>query len=470
MKLSSFVRYLSCILLFWLSISSTFALGIDHFNVTLEPENIKSGEAADLTIEAVDKNDNTVTDYVGSILVFSETDEEADFPTVLKDSSYSFNISDEWKVTFENAVVFKNTGVQSISIYDLDDDTVWWEASLEVMKKEVINNTDIQILSPEDRVTLWWNEIIVSGQTKKNHWVQVVIDNQEEQETTSNSDGIFEVTLSELSDGEHSIKAHVYNADKDIIGTSEPIVVNIDASLPVFKGFDIKPGKTDLAPTQEMELIVLATKWLTKVQVILNDTIEDLAEVSDGLYTKVVYAPEEPGNYKVDIFLQDELSHDLKIPWADTIEVNELQVAPVVVISEAEPETIPEQQPQDPLQIQNLKLTELKTKSILSWDKVSTAENYNIYKVVTDESGKPTGQLELIDTVVESQIEIPIIGDEIRYDYFAVRAQAKTGSWEELYEWDLSEAAKIKTGPEIYILLLISILVGGFMFFMKNRA
>gem|GEM_PF-3391146 len=61
----------------------------------MEPGNVKVGEAVDLTIEAVDKNDNVVTDYEGSILVFSETDEEADFPTVLRDSSYTFEASDQ---------------------------------------------------------------------------------------------------------------------------------------------------------------------------------------------------------------------------------------------------------------------------------------------------------------------------------------------------------------------------------------
>ena len=67
-------------------------------------------------------------------------------------------------------------------------------------------------------------------------------------------------------------------------------------------------------------------------------------------------------------------------------------------------------------------------------------------------------------------IEVPIVWDEIKYDYFAVKAQAKTGSGEELYEWDLSEAAKVKTGPEILILLLISLLVGWVFVFSRKQA
>ncbi len=453
------------------------SLGIDHFNVTLSPSIIKSGEALDLSIEAVDKNDNVVKDYVGNILVFSETDSEADFPTVLRDSSYQFEIADEGSVTFENAVVFKNAGTQSLSIYDLDDDTIWWEASVEVTEKQIIKDTVINILSPEDRVTLGGDEVVISGTTKKNHAVKITIDDSTTLEAISDSDGIFEVTAKELIDGEHTILAHVLDADKNITGESEQITIEIDASLPVFKSFDAKPDLTELEPQSEIEVIVLATRGITKVQVILNDTIEVLGEVSDGMYTKVINVPEEAGSYTIDVYLEDELSHNLKIQWVETLEVKALEAAPVVVVWDEpnneetptpEPET--EEVERDPLLIKNLKLVELKTKSILSWDVVKMAESYNVYKVLTDETGEPIGKLELIDTVTNPQIEVPIVWDEIQYDYFAVKAQAKTGSGEELYEWDLSEAAKIKTGPQIYILLLISILVGGLLFFNKRQA
>lgn len=459
-------------MLFLFGIPTALGLSIDRFSVTMEPSSVKVGEAIDLTIEALDKNDNVVTDYEGAILVFSETDEEADFPTVLRDSSYKFEISDEWSVTFENAVVFKNAGTQSLSVYDLDDDTVWGEASVEVIQTTVINDTEITIISPDDRVTVAWSEVLVSGQTKKNHAVTVKVDGSISEETTSNSDGIFEVRFEELSNGEHTIIAEILDADKNVIGQSDVTTINVDASLPVFKNFDIKPGKVDLAPTSQIELLVLASKWLTKVNVIINDTIESLEEVSDGLYTKVTNAPEEPGTYQVDIILEDELSHEVVIQWADNIEVKALEAAPVIVVGSGSVELEVEEptEVRDPLTIENLKLVELKTKSVLSWDVVEIAQNYNVYKVMTNLAGEPTGKLELIDTVEQAMIEVPIVWDEIQYNYFAVKAQAKTGSGEELYEGDLSEAAKIKTGPEIIILLLISLLVGWVLFITRKQA
>ena len=466
------MRYLvilkSVLLFFLLNLNSPVAsaLEVDHFSVTLSPSTAHWWEALDLSIEALDKNDNVVTDYLGSILVFSETDNEAHFPTVLQDSSYQFEIADEWSVTFENAVVFENHGPQSLSVYDLDDDTIWGEWNVEILKKEIISDAPISIIAPENKVILSESDITISGSTQKNHAVEVIVNGTDVYDATSNSDGLFEVAVSGLSDGKHILIAKILNADKDVIWESTPVDIQINASLPVFKSFDAKPGLTDLDPWSEIELIVLASSWLTQVQAIFKDTVEVLSEISEGLYTKVIYVPEESGIYTIDIYLEDELSNNTRVQWVASLEVKALTAAPVIVV---EDEVVPEVK--NPLEIQNLKLVELKTKSILSWDPVETAESYNIYKVyVADENGELATNLELLLTTTESQIEIPIVGDEIKYESFAVRAQAKTESGEELYEWDLSEAVKIKTGPESYILFLIAFLLGWLFLYHKKQA
>jgi len=48
-----------------------------------------------LTINAVDKNGEIVTDYTGDILVFSESDPKAEFPNDLAENSYSFTAVNE---------------------------------------------------------------------------------------------------------------------------------------------------------------------------------------------------------------------------------------------------------------------------------------------------------------------------------------------------------------------------------------
>jgi hypothetical protein len=78
-----------------LSISSVFAAGIDHFNVTMIPDQISAGESVDLTIEAADKNDVIVKDYTGTILIFSESDADAELPSALDQNTYVFMASDQ---------------------------------------------------------------------------------------------------------------------------------------------------------------------------------------------------------------------------------------------------------------------------------------------------------------------------------------------------------------------------------------
>jgi len=130
--------------------------------------------------------------------------------------------------------------------------------------------------------------------------------------------------------------------------------------------------------------------------------------------------------------------------WAASIKVNKVE------FKSADPVIEEIKNDKKDLKITWLKLVELKTKSILTWDNIDWAKSYNVYKKLENEN------LELIVNVLEPKFEIEITWDEVKYDYFAVKALAETSSWE-IYEWDLSEATKIKTGPEMLILLLISI-------------
>jgi hypothetical protein len=77
------------------SLTSVLAAGIDHFNVIMDPDQISAGESVDLTIEAADKNDVTVKDYTGTILIFSESDADAELPSALDQNTYAFMTSDQ---------------------------------------------------------------------------------------------------------------------------------------------------------------------------------------------------------------------------------------------------------------------------------------------------------------------------------------------------------------------------------------
>jgi len=82
----------------------------------------------------------------------------------------------------------------------------------------------------------------------------------------------------------------------------------------------------------------------------------------------------------------------------------------------------------------------------------------------------PDGELELIDNVSEPRYEIEIVGEDLKYEEFAVKAMTNTGNGETI-ESDLSEMTKVQTGPsEMIMLLLLAMILGGwFLLLTKTR-
>lgn len=454
------------------SITSVFAAGIDHFNVTMNPDQISAGESVDLTIEAADKNDVTVKDYTGTILIFSESDADAELPSALDQNTYAFMTSDQWVVKFENAVTFSQEGLQNIYIYDLDDETIIGLGEVNVSKAEVVEEKTIEILSPESGLTIGDNMIKISWKTQKNHKIQILLNADEEAmfETISNSNGDFEQEITNLKNGENSIVAHVLDADENRVGESNEIKIKVESIAPTFKSVKTSPEEVESEWMYTVE--VIASKELTDVSIVVDDVIHTLSEseTEEGKYTAEVYAPVNADTYKIDVILKDELGLETKELGAGSISVKAKEVVvPVVEEPKEEPKVEltaaePEVEPKKDYSIKNLKVTELKTKSVLTWDPVEDVESYEVYKQI--QNSEP----EIITTVSEPRFELEITGDEIKHDFFAVKPVVKTASGEMVPEVDMSEWTKVQTGPEMIILLLLSLLIWGFFFMNKQRA
>ena len=453
-----------------ISFSWVFAAWIDHFEVNFNPENAKVWEAIDLTIEAVDKNNITIFDYDGTVLIFSESDPQADLPSTLSENTYTFSEADQWKVKFENSVKFKEVWEQNIHVYDLNDDTVFWVAEANIEKEEDIEiiepvSTDISIISPKDWLIVWESSIKISWTTNKNFQVKIIVNWDNEFTTISNNEWNFEKTVENLVNWDNEIIAQIIDAEWKVIWKSESITVKFEIDNLEIKNIQFTPEI--IYPENSFKIDIVANKWLSEVKIILNDIITILKETQDWIYSWKMHAPIEMWTYKVDVTLTDELWHKKTEIWAATLNVLELKSAePKVII--VEPEPIPVVVPKEiinieDLEITGLKLVELKTKSVLTWDKIDIADSYNIYKRLDD------SRLELIQNVKEEKFEVEILWKKITHDYFVVRAMAKTDEWE-LFEWNFSKATKVKTGPEILILFLISLFIGWLIFTLKKNA
>ncbi len=462
--------YIKIILLFFLSSlsPSIFAAGaLDHFEIVLWKEEAKAGEALDVTISAVDKNDEILTDYTGDILVFSESDSEAEFPDDLSTNSYSFLTANEGSVKFENAVKFNNPGVQDIYVYDLNDENILGVAEVTIIEDQKISNADIKIVSPENGVTIGKNVFLVSGTTQKNHQVRIAINSEQDLFTTSNSDGVFEKEIEWLQEWANTIQAFILDADNEKIGESEIVEIKINSNAPVFKSITVDPAG-EVSAESEIKIQVVSTTGLREVQVIINDVITKLEEWANGIYTATTIAPKDPGEYGVDIILKDDFAHETREREVETLTIVPgvpLESGDVKVVEEPKEEApAPKTQELD-LSIKDIKVVELKTRSVVTWAELPDARSYNVYKKSAD------GKIELLENVKKPRFEIAITWDVVRYEDFAIKAVGQTSSGQ-VVQWDLSEMTQVKTGPELYIFMfLMAMLLSSWIFFMrKNQA
>ena len=446
----------------FLWISSTFAADVDHFEVKLSPKSAKVWEAFDLTVIAQDKNNQTVTDFTWDVLIFSQSNLEATLPSVLRDWAYTFTAADEWIIKFENWVKFSKPGTQDIYVFDLVRETTYWSAEVEVIENGSVWKEEIEIVSPENWLTIWKNNVTVSWTTVKNHKVKIIVNWKDEYEVNSNDNWIFEKEIENLPNWENSIKAQVLDSDENVIWETISVNVKVEWAEPILKSIKLIPSEVFVDGNYDIE--ILTDSWLREVNVTINDTLIILKDSGNGLYTWNSIAPKQAWTYPVNVQLTNEFGKKSTVVWAANLEVKELNAA---LAQEKEPE-VKEEEPElqapsnerDPLKITWLKLVKLKTKSILSWNKLENAKSYNVYK-------KVNWKMELVTTVYEPRFEVEIEWKEVKYDDFYIRAnwQDENGT----YMWELSDPTQIQTWPELLILILITLFFSGLYLFYKWR-
>lgn len=458
-------------ILFWfvtslVTFSSVFAADVDHFEVELNPETAKVWEALDLTIKAVDKNNAVVTDYTWTVLIFSDTNQEATLPIVLKENTYTFKPSEQWVVKFENGVIFTKSWTQNIQVYDFNSESVFGVDSATISDSSSSATSEISFLSPENGLTIWEAKVKVSGSTVKNHKVNILLNGTENIETNSNSNWVFEKEITTLKNWENTLKAQVLNADWTVIWETSEIKVKVETNGLTIKSLKFIPES--VLPESPYEIELLSNAWLKEVSVVINDSVVTLKETSEGLYKWNSFSPKNPWTYKVDVNLVNDLGHKLNELGVSVLTVKELPAAiqeekkeTEVVVSTWELNAPVER---DPLAITWLKLVELKTKSVLTWDKIEWVKSYNVYKKNSSWSK------DLVTTVVEPKFEIAIEWEKLTYEDFYVSANGIDSEWI-AYEWVLSDPTKIKTWPELLIVLLISMFFAWmFLFFRWKKA
>jgi len=405
-------------------------------------EEVLAGETVNLTVTIQDQDDNTVLSYLGEIL-FSTTDEIATIPQ----EPYKFKDTDLGAHTFNLAFTFFTPGTQTLTINDINNYSLKTSVEFSVKNKsssdtnltksesnKTQTNSEITLTSP--KAGTYTGSITFSGTGPKESTIEIYVNNNLLDETTSDDNGKFSKTLS-FENGLYTIFVKADNAQ------SEEISFKIDTSAA--KVEEIKVSPENIKSGDTMFITVFSEPYLAQVSVIINDKITDLAEDSDhtGEYSVKLQAPTNGGEYNVDVILVDQLGQEGIYNAVATLKVAEPEPeSPLDTETKSEnlidqnnlensiSEPAPEPKLEDldnltyPNQVTGLEVTNIEANKItLSWEVAeSNAEdkfikNYKIYY------GTQADNLNFTVDTFDSYTSwyIPNLENEIVY-YFAVTA------------------------------------------------
>lgn len=444
------------------SFSSVFA-NFDRIEVIATPSSVKVGESVDLTLRALDQSGNVVSDYLGTVYILSESDQNATLPGG-DDSFYSFKASDAWVIKFENGVQFSRTWVQDITIYDDDFEPVWVTEVTVTDGTGPVLGWNISIQYPETGITLWSSTIRVSGMADKNHKIRVLLNGDEEVvEGISNGEWMYEVTLRNVVSSENVIIAELLDADERVKASSSEVYFTISNTQLSFRSIRFIPQQPTYLPDSMIEAQVEATSGLWVIQLIIDDQAFDLDEMNSWTYVWYITTPRTDWNYPVDIQMRNELGLQDTTP-----NVANIQVIFSATAGGQDPVILPP--PVGPncsafvneLEVRNIKTMKLQSKSVITWDIAPKATSYNIYKKNTQ-----NGELALIENVSENRYELVISGTTVQYDDFVIKAVFKDDVCD--IEGNASDMTRVQTGTKEIFLFLFAMGIGAGIFYFRRR-
>lgn len=433
------------------SFVNSFAVGIYEFKIELSKEQVMVWEALDMTISALDEDWNVIKNYEWNIVWYWENEDEFEMNTDLtSDEWYKFKLWDQWVKKFENSLKFFKEWKQELFIYESWDGTAHWSISINVLKKNSTEKYEINIKSPDNWISIWENKITISWTTKPNHVVKIKVNWEKEYSTKSNTTWNFEYKIDDLINWENNITAHVYKNDKEV-WVSSSVKVNVESNLPILKSIKLNwniSQNWEMNWWEKIEFIVLASESLKNVNVSFDDTLIPLKETEKGQYIWTTISPNKPWEYIIWVILKDNLAHEFKKDWAYLLKIKDWITSPIMNSSNLEIWTWVV------LNITWIRIVKFKNRTVLYWDKVKDADWYKIYKKWNDNN------ISLVDTIdsTKTSYEIPIIWKEVKYESFAIKAFKKDESWV-IREWELSNATKIQTWPEILIFIIVSLII-----------
>lgn len=284
------------------------------------------GEAMDITVRAVDKDKKTVTAYRGSV-IFNTDNIWDTVPAPGK--TVAFTADDNGEKKFSKALIFKKSGKQKIYVSDVSDDIIG-EATISVDPAAVAIPTldqNVAIITPENDTKITGDMLMVSGKTRKNSKITLMLNGQDAGTVVSDDSGIFTKNLTGLNQENNILVANLIDGTNATIASSPEIRFGRVVTTASIYGVVISPSAT-VESSSPIEIVVDATPDLAEVTVSLDGSILTASEETTGKYTVKTVAPQKWGTYKLTITQKDSLGQSKTIDSPTSLTVTESLTAP----------------------------------------------------------------------------------------------------------------------------------------------
>ncbi len=296
------------------------------------PKKVKVASSFDITLHILDSSDSPVPDYRGTILFSAPDDPNASLP--VQTTGYTFTGAEEkpGEHAFIKAASFSTQGMHQLVVTDVDNPELEGNLIIEVVDQLTQNNPppspqDLTILSPKTGSTFGTGTINLIGKTFANTQVKASDNGLEVANKITDNEGNFTFALLNLANGSHKLQVKVFDAEDTEILVSPEIAITIDTEPPALQEIKVEPA-LEVAPGEALTLTIISEPALKDVKVTLNQKSFTLNEDTStpGTYKVSLPAPEEPGQYPLEMMLIDSYGNQTSPTTNKTITVGSLNL------------------------------------------------------------------------------------------------------------------------------------------------
>ncbi len=283
--------------------SSGFDL-VDSFDI-VAPSTMPVGEEAQkVTIRAMDKNGNTVENYIGTV-VFESTDPQATLPNF---GTYTFKDRDLGQKAFPLVLTFKTPGQQIFRVSDQSNPSISGSATINVGAGSSQGGRGITISSHKDGDAVNSLDIVVSGKGPAYANLTVMGGTQDAFGTTDDM-GEFSIPVT-LSSIQRDFTIRVQDDTRQ--NDSGPIHLVLDTDPPLIGTIAFAPEEP--MPGDKVLAIVESDDDLKELTITIGETVAVLTKnpSASGSYQGFFTAP-AGGTYQPSVKATDKAGNATEV-------------------------------------------------------------------------------------------------------------------------------------------------------------